>query len=135
MKTIEIEIKGTTPLLQHRMNEDDLFSLLGAKTQKKKDKEELTPREIAERAAYKSTSGVYFIPMEYIAGAFAHVASDYKQKNSIRKSLKSVAKGIFRPAQDSAELLGLDDIPITSFEVDIRKAVNHQRGAASIQQT
>lgn len=132
MKTFEVEIKGTTPLLHHRMHEDDLFALLGAKTSKKKDREEMTPREIADRAAYKSEDGVYYVPMEYISGAFAHVASDYKQKNSIRKSLKAVAKGIFRPAQESASLLDELNQPITSFEVDIRKATNHQKGAIAV---
>lgn len=132
MKTIEVEIEGTTPLLHHRMPEEELFGLLGAKTEKKKAKEELTPREIAERYAYKNDAGQFYIPMEYVVGAFAHVASDYKQKNTTRKSLKTVARGIFRPAQDSAVLLNKANEPLTSFEVDVRKATNHQKGAVAV---
>ena len=36
MKLIEVEIKGVTPLMQHRFPEDVLFGLLGVKTEKKK---------------------------------------------------------------------------------------------------
>lgn len=132
MKTFEVEITGITPLLQHRMPEEELFALLGAKGTKKKVKEELTPREIADRHAYCADNGVYYVPMEYLSGAFAHCASDYKQKNSIRKSIKSVAKGVFRPATTTADLLDEDNNPIKSFEVDIRKGVNHQKGAVAV---
>jgi hypothetical protein len=132
MKTFKVKIKGTTPLLHHRMPEEELFGLLGAKTSRKKDKEELTPREIADKYAYKSDSGSYYIPAEYLAGAFTHVASDYKQKNSTRKSLKTIAKGIFRPNADKFMLQDENGAELTSFEVDVRKATNHQKGAVAV---
>ena len=132
MKRIEIELTGTTPLLHHRMTEEELFGLLGAKSKKKKDKEELTPREIAEKYAYKDSDGKYVIPTGYIAGAFKHVASEYKQKNSQRKSMKSIAGGILRPEQEFASLTDLLNVPIDHFEVDIRKATNHQKGAVAV---
>lgn len=132
MKQVEIEIEGITPLLQHRMTQEELFGLLGAKTERKKAKEVLTPREIAEKYVYKSESGECYIPMDYVVGAFAHVASDYKQKNTARKSLKTVARGIFRPSQESATLLDKDNKPLKDFEVDVRKATNHQKGAVAV---
>lgn len=132
MKRFKIKIKGTTPMMQHKMTKEALFSLLGTKGSKKKDKEELTPREIAESHAYKSTDGTFYFPSEYIAGAFAHVAGDYKQKNSARKSYKSVAKGIFRPMSETIFLKTDDGKSINSFEVDIRKATNHQKGAVAV---
>lgn len=132
MKQIEIELTGTTPLLQHRMDEESLFALLGAKTSRKADKEELTPRQIAEKAAYKTEDGQYCIPAEYVSGAFSHVASDYKQKNSTRKSLKTIAKGIFQPLEQFGLLTDLENKPTMSFEVDIRKATNHQKGAVAV---
>lgn len=61
METIKMKIKGVTPLLQHRFTEDDLLSLLSSKTNKKKDKEERTPREIADRHAYKGEAGTFLI--------------------------------------------------------------------------
>lgn len=132
MKAVQIEITGNTPLLQHRMSEEALFSLLGTKAEKNKPKEEETPRQIAEKAAYRAIDGSYYIPMEYVVGAFRHVAADYKQKNSVRRSLKGVAAGVFRPAQECATLLADDGAPITSFEVDVRKATNHQKGAVAV---
>lgn len=131
MKRFEIYLKGTSPLLQHKMPEDELFSLLGTKSKKKKDKETLTPREIADRYAYK-INNTYCIPTAYIVGAFKGIASEYKQKNSQRKSIKSIAGGIFRPDEEFVNLLDNNHKEITSFEVDIRKGVNHQKGAIAV---
>lgn len=131
MKTIEVHIEGTTPLLQHRMDEETLFGLLGAKQKKAKAVEELTPRDIANKAAYKDDAG-YYIPMEYVVGAFRYTASDYKESNKSRKSLKTVAAGIFRPVTDRTHLLDAEDKPIQSFEVDVRKATNHTKGAIAV---
>ncbi len=131
MKKVKIKIEGVTPLLQHRMNEEELFKLLGSKSEKKKPAEEKTPRQIAEGYAYKNGAG-YYIPMDYMVGAFKSVAADYKQKNSTRRSLKGVAAGVFRPAHDTAQLLDQSGKPIDKFEVDIRKATNHQKGAVAV---
>jgi len=131
MKTVEISIEGTTPLLQHRMDEEALFGLLGAKQKKAKVAEELTPRDIANKAAYKDEAG-YYIPLEYVVGAFRYTASDYKESNKSRKSLKTVAAGVFRPVADRAHLLGEDGKPLQNFEVDIRKATNHTKGAVAV---
>lgn len=97
MKTVKVKIKGVTPLLQHRFTEDELFGLLGTKTSKKKDKGEETPREIAEKYAYKNKDGSFYIPTEYISGALSYVATEYKQKNSQRKSLKAIIKAWLVP--------------------------------------
>jgi hypothetical protein len=131
MKRFEIELNGVTPLLHHRMTEEELFGLLGKKSNKKKDEEEQTPRQIAEKYAYKNGEN-YCIPTSYIVGAFRGIASEYKQKNSQRKSLKSIAGGIFRTEQEYADLVDDSGKPITNFEVDIRKATNHQKGAVAV---
>lgn len=131
MKRIEIELTGITPLLHHRMTEEELFGLLGTKSKRKKDKEELTPREIAEKYAYK-IEDYYVIPTGYIAGAFKGIASEYKQKNSQRKSMKSIAGGIMRPEHEFANLTDLEGNLLKHFEVDIRKATNHQKGAIAV---
>ena len=131
MKEIEIEITGTTPLMHHRMPEEDLHKLLGAKTEKKKSEEILTPRQISERHVYKNSEGFY-IPMDFIIGAIKGVASDYKQKNTARKSLKSITAGAIRPMQGEATLLDENDKTIADFEVDLRKGTNHQKGAIAI---
>lgn len=131
MKRYEITIKGVTPLLQHRMREEELLGLLGKKSEKKKDSEELTPREIADQYSYKNGS-TYCIPTSYVVGAFKSIASEYKQKNSQRKSIKSIAGGIFRPESEFCDLHDFENNPIVSFEVDIKKATNHQKGAVAV---
>lgn len=131
MKRFSIELNGVTPLLHHRMTEDELFALLGKKSGRKKDEEEKTPRQIAEKYAYKNGNN-YCIPTSYIVGAFRGVASEYKQKNSQRKSLKTIAGGIFRTESEFADLVDESGKPITTFEVDIRKATNHQKGAVAV---
>lgn len=131
MKTYNLKIKGRTPLLQHRFSEEALFGLLGSKSEKKKVQEVKTPREIAESHAYKAADGSFYIPSEYLIGAIRHVASDYKQKNSQRKSLKQVIVGAIRPEKETVTLLD-EGRPITAFEVDVRRAVNHKAGAVAV---
>lgn len=106
----------------------------GLKTDKKKVKEERTPRQIAESYAYKSDKdGTYYVPSTYVTGAFIEAASNYKDKSSSRKSLKSVAAGAFFVVDEKATLLELKkDKPLKSFEVDIRKATNHLKGAVAV---
>lgn len=133
MKTYSVKIEGITPLLHHRMPEDELFGLLGAKTKKKKDKEEITPRQIAERYVYQDKeSGHCYVPGEYIVGAIGHVAGDYKQNNSIRKSLRGLIKGIVRPTTEKIYLKTKAGKHIKEFEIDVRKATNHQKGAVAV---
>jgi len=131
MQTYSVRIEGVTPLLHHKMTQEELMGLLGIKAKKKKVKEEMTPREIADKHAYKTDTG-YCIPMGYISGAFAGVASDYKQINSPRKSYKSVAGGVFRPTQEFSILKTKDNKTIKSYEVDIKKATNHRAGAVAV---
>lgn len=132
MKSFTCKIEGITPLLQHRMPEDVLFGLLGAKTERKKDKEIRTPRELAKRYAYLNKDGSSYIPSAYISGAIASVSGDYKQKHSIRKSLKYIISGVFRPVDEHIQLKSKDHKPLKKFEVDIRRGNNFQRGAVAV---
>lgn len=136
MQRILIKIKGVTPLMHHRMDEETLFSLIKTtangkgKGDKKTTSENVTPRDIAAKHAYKMGK-VFVIPTSYIIGAFREVASEYKQKNSQRKSMKSIAGGILRPEQEYIPLTW-DGSSIEDFEVDIRKATNHLKGAVAV---
>lgn len=132
MERFEVELEGTTPLLHHRMPEEDLLGLLGTKIKLAKDNEVKTPREIAERYAYKNEDGTFYIPHSYLAGSFREAASDYKAGNKSRKSLKAIAGGIFRIEQPNLNLIDDSGDQINSFEVDIKKGTNHQKGAVAI---
>lgn len=136
MQRVLIKIKGVTPLMHHRMDEDTLFGLIKTtangkgKGAKKTTTAEVTPRDIAAKHAYV-LDNTYVIPTSYLIGAFREVASEYKQKDSQRKSMKSIAGGVLRPEQEFLTLT-LDGKPIKNFEVDIRKGTNHQKGAVAI---
>lgn len=132
MKRIKVILTGITPLLHHRMPEEDVMGLLGSKIAKKRDKEVKTPREIADRHAYKTENGNFCIPASYISGALINVASDYKQKNSSKKSLKGVIAGVVIPESEFAILTDEAGIPLKDFEVDIKKGTNHRAGAVAI---
>lgn len=133
MKTIQVEIQGVTPLLHHRMSEEDILGLLvKSKAGVKKEKVTLTPRDLAEKAAYRHKTGICFIPSGYITGAFIQSASNYKRTDSSKKSLKSVAGGAFRVTHAEPTLLKHDDSEIDDFEVDVRKGTNGLKGAVCV---
>lgn len=132
MKSFRVKIKGITPLLHHRMTEEELFGLLGKKSSRKKDKIVETPRQIAEKYAYKNNKNQYVIPTSYLCGAFGQAAGDYKQASSSRKSYKSIAGGIFRPLEEFVVLTNHKGKPLEDFEVDVRKATNHLKGAVAV---
>jgi len=131
LKNFEIELTGSTPLLQHRMSQETILSLLGTKATKKKIKEEYTPRQIAEKHAYID-KGKFVIPTNYVRQAFKGAASDFKQTSSSRKSYKPIAAAIFRPLKEFALLTDEKNKPLTKFEVDIAKATNHRVGAVCV---
>lgn len=132
MKTYSVKIVGLTALMHHRMTEEQLFGLLGAKSGKKKDKVVRTPQEIAESHAYRDPDGSFVLPTSYLSGAFAQAAGDYKQTSSARKSYKSIAGGIFRPQQEFVQLKNAKGKPIVKFDTDVRKATNHKVGAVAV---
>lgn len=133
MMMFKVKIGGLTPLLQHRMPDEVLLSLLlGATSKKKKATEDKTPREVAEKHVYQNEDGQFYFPSSYITGAFSSVASDYKQKHSSRKSIKSIAGGVFRPTAETCILIDDKSNPIKTWEVDIKKGTNHQSGAVCV---
>lgn len=131
MKRIEVELTGDSPMLHHRFTEAEFFNLLGLnKTKKKLEKEYRTPREIADQYVYQNKKG-YYIPATYITTAFRETAADYKQTNS-RRSIKAIAAGVFRAEDMEITLLHpKTSKPLTKYEVELRKATNHQRGAVA----
>lgn len=132
MKRIEVELTGDSPLLHHRFTEAEFYNLLGLnKTKKKLEKEYRTPREIADQYVYKTKKGLYYIPATYVTTAFRETAADYKQTNS-RRSIKAIAAGVFRAEEIEIILLHpKTSTPLKKYEVELRKATNHQRGAVA----
>lgn len=132
MKTFNVKIVGLTPLMHHRMTEEAIMKLLGAKETKKQVKIYKTPREIAQEHAYQMKDGTCFIPAGYIAGAFINTSSDFKRTDNSKKSLKSIAGGIFRVLERDVVLKDAKGKVLKDYEIDIQKATNHKVGAVAV---
>lgn len=129
MKTFNVEIVGITPLMHHRLTEEEFTKLAfksKAKKTKVKDRVE-TPREMAEKHLYADKKGCY-IPMDYISGAMSHVGSDFKQTKG-KRTYKAIMGGVFTPCEEKAYLLDKKGNVITKkWEVDLRKGNNRNAG-------
>lgn len=132
MKTFYVEVKGITPLMQHRMTEEEVLGLLGTKSKKKVDKVEETPRELAEKRVYRTQEGVCYIPSEHFVGSFVTASSDWKRADSARKSYKSIAASIFRLNEAASLLRDKKNKELKDYEVDVRSAVNHKAGRVAV---
>lgn len=133
MKTYNVKIIGVTALMHHKMSEEDILKLLGAKDKKKEVKQVFTPRELAAKHAYQYKDGKCYIPGGYLSGAFIQCSSDFKRTDNSKKSLKSIAAGAFRIMQEEILLKHPKNGKVlTDFEVDIRKGTNHQKGAVCV---
>lgn len=122
MKTVNVKIKGISPLLINRFKEQDEITEAVKKTTKK---DYGTPREQAELTAYSDEkTGLLWIPSSWVIGSIMTVASDYKIPGS-RKSVKSVAGGVVIPLDEKvyfADKKKISDIEIDSRPVVIQRA-------------
>lgn len=114
MKTIEVEIRGTTPLLIHRFTEQ---SEQGKSTRKQMIKQ-VDPREEATKNAYIADDGTYYFSAFSIPGAMGNAGSNHKMKGS-RKSLRFVVPSAVRITANTITIMNGDG-PAKQFEVDSR---------------
>ncbi len=114
MKTIRVEIRGVTPLLIHRFNED-------AESSKKTRRVEATnrdPRDEATKNAYIAPDGTFYFSAFSIPGSMGNAGSSHKSTGS-RKSLRYVVPSAVRMLSDKVTILNGAG-PAKSFEVDSR---------------
>lgn len=121
MKTYTARIEGTTSLVQHRFSEqseDDVQKgtrLIGPRHG--------TPREEAERAAYRHPDGTLYHPGAAIARLLREAGANHKIKGS-RKSVKFAVPSAVIVLDDAVTLLEPEtDAPLADFEVDSRPVV------------
>ena len=117
MKTVDVTIKGISPLLINRFKEQDEIPV---KIQKGK-KDYGTPREQAEKTPYYDPkTKLLWIPSTWVTGSLMTVASDYKLTGT-RKSVKSVAGGAVIPCDE--KLYFKEKFKVKNIEVDSRPCV------------
>lgn len=114
MKTVHVEIRGTTPLLIHRFGEDAEQS----KATRKMLVSTYDPREEATKHAYIAKDGTFFFSAFAIPNAMGAAGSNHKMKGS-RKTLRFVVPSAVRVTTDTITILNGSG-PAKSFEVDSR---------------
>lgn len=115
MKTVDVTIVGTSPLLQHRFSEN--AEQTKATRQVLQDRG--TPREQAEEVVYKNANHFYF-PGTWIAGAITEAGGSHKMRGS-RKSAKYVVPAAIRVLDIEVPIRNGDaKTLVKDFEVDSR---------------
>lgn len=119
MKKYLVKIVGTTPYMQHRMDDVSL-----AEWEKKRgqiiERPEVSQADAvrAEYHCYRNKNGVCYIPSDQIRGALITAGTYTKGKVGAQtKSMKSIVAAQFMIAQD--------EIPLPDYDaIDKRSAVN-----------
>jgi hypothetical protein len=118
MKTVNVEIKGVTPLLIHRFGEE-------AETNGKDGTRGIIlktedPRVQAEKAAYIARDGTYYFNAFSIPACMGNAGVNHKIKGT-RKSLRFVVPSAVRLTSDAITILdGNGGKPAKKFEIDSR---------------
>lgn len=114
MKTIEVEIRGTSPLLIHRFAE----TAEQAKATRRVQVDTVDPFEEAKKNAYIAQDGTYYFSAFAIPNAMAAAGSNHKMRGS-RKTLRFIVPSAVRMQTDTVTVLNGAG-PAQRFEVDAR---------------
>jgi hypothetical protein len=115
MKTIEVNIVGTTPMLQNRFKEESEVQ----EATRTVIVDHGTPREQAEKAVYRNGHGFYF-PSTWITGTIKAAGENHKLKGS-RKSAKYLVPAAVNIQEIAIPVKNGDGKSLAKdFEVDSR---------------
>jgi hypothetical protein len=114
MKIINVEIRGTSPLLIHRFSEDSEQ----AKSSRRTMVQTRDPREEATKVAYIAKDGTYYFSAFSIPGAMGNAGANHKMRGS-RKSMRFVVPSAVRVTTEAITILNGNG-PAKDFEVDAR---------------
>jgi len=115
MKTVTIEISGTTPLLVHRFGEDP--EQAGGTRRVEVSKRD--PRTEAEKVVYKDKDGHFYFSGFSITGCMRNAGAGHKMRGS-RKTLRFVVPSAVRILNETITILNGNGKPAENFEVDSR---------------
>lgn len=114
MKTVEVEIKGTAPLLVHRFTEQSESE----KATRRVKVGRTDPREEAKNNAYIAEDGTFYVSAFSIPNCMANAGSNHKMRGS-RKTLRFIVPSAVMMRQDTITILN-GNAPAPDFEVDSR---------------
>lgn len=118
MQKFKVEIKGVTPYMQHRMDDQSLDEW--EKNRKLIIERPDVNKEDQVRAEFHSYNddGKFFMPAEHLRGALIGAGGMVKSKvGNSRKSMKNIVAGMF--------FINPEKIPLPAFSsIDKRSAVN-----------
>ena len=114
MKTVQIEIRGITPLLVHRFTE---HAEKAAKT-RRIETTTVDPRDEATKNAYIAADGSYYFSAFAIPNAMSAAGSTHKATGT-RRTLRFVVPSAIRLTSDTITILNGEG-PAKRFEVDSR---------------
>ena len=115
MKTIDVEIRGNTPLLIHKFAEQ----AEQGKATRRVMVDSTNPRDEATKNAYIAQDGTYYFNAFSIPATMANAGVNHKMRGS-RKTLKFVVPSAVRMESDTVTILDTSGTPAKSFEVDGR---------------
>lgn len=114
MKTVQVEIRGITPLLIHKFGE----AAEAKKATRRVEVKDRDPRAEARKVAYVAADGTFFFNAFAIPNSMGNAGASHKTTGS-RKSLRFVVPSAVRMDTDSVTILNGKG-PAKDFEVDAR---------------
>ena len=115
MKTIDVEIRGNTPLLIHKFAEQAEQS----KATRRVMVDSMNPRDEATKNAYIAQDGTYYFNAFSVPATMANAGVNHKMRGS-RKTLKFVVPSAVRMESDTVTILDGEGKAAKNFEVDGR---------------
>lgn len=119
-KAVEVEITGTTALLQHRFGESAEVNGDNGSGTRKALVQKRIPRDEAEAVAYRLPSGELYMPGAAISRMLREAGGGHKMRGS-RKSLKYIVPAAIMVTDEFLPLIHPEtNKPLKDFEVDSR---------------